>query len=150
VRIDDIKPTPLKGTHTMGAWGFGPFENDDASDWIYELEESTDLSVITPALRTVTGIGGDYLEASDASNALAAAEVVAALLRHPAAELPVEVQAWVDKHLGVDVSSLVPAAKAAIQRIRTDSELKELWDESEDAAKWYATLDDLSSRLNEE
>ena len=23
----------------MGAWGTGAFDNDDASDWVYELED---------------------------------------------------------------------------------------------------------------
>jgi len=53
-----------------------------------------------------------------------------------------------DAHRGLDTSPLIPVARAVIQRIRPDSELKELWDESDDAAKWYVTLDDLSSRLN--
>ena len=30
----------------MGAWGIGTFDNDDAADWAYELEEAADL---TPA-----------------------------------------------------------------------------------------------------
>ena len=37
----------------------------------------------------------DYIEAPDASAALAAAEVVAALLGRPAVELPDAVAAWV-------------------------------------------------------
>jgi hypothetical protein len=24
----------------MGAWDFGPFDNDDAGDWLYDLEKS--------------------------------------------------------------------------------------------------------------
>ena len=46
-----------------------------------------------------------------------------------------------------DGSPLVPIALDVVQQIRTDSELKELWDEGEDPAKWYATLDDLTRRL---
>lgn len=30
----------------MGAWGHGPFDNDDAGDWVWELEESEDFSVV--------------------------------------------------------------------------------------------------------
>jgi hypothetical protein len=75
-------------------------------------------------------------------------EIVAALRGHPIAKLPDNAKAWVEAHRGLDGSALVPAALAVIQRVRTNSELKELWDESEEAAKWYATLDDVSSRLN--
>jgi hypothetical protein len=132
----------------MGAWDFGPFDNDDASDWLYELEPSSDTSTIAAALAVVTDVGYEYLEAPDCSNALAAVEIVAALRGHPIAKLPDNAKAWVEAHRGLDASSLVPTAQAVIQRIRTNSELKELWDESEEAAKWYATLDDVSSRLN--
>ena len=34
----------------MGAWGHDNFENDDASDWLYELAESEDLSVVIDPL----------------------------------------------------------------------------------------------------
>ncbi len=132
----------------MGAWDFGPFDNDDASDWLYDLEESSDLSLLANAFRAVTDAGGDYLEAPDCCNALAAAEIVAALLGNPIAKLPDNARAWVDAHSGLDASSLVPAAQAAIQQIRSKSELKELWEESDDARKWRGTLDDVSDRLS--
>jgi len=131
----------------MGAWDIGPFDNNDASDWLFELEDSTDTSAIAEALSAVTDIGEEYPEAPECCNALAAAEIIAALRSHPIAKLPDSAQTWVEEHEELDVSSLVPAAQSAIQRIRTDSELKELWDESDDAAKWYETLDDLSARL---
>jgi hypothetical protein len=132
----------------MGAWGFGPFENDDAGDWLYELEESPDASVILTALSQVAESGEEYLEAPEACNALAAAEIVAALNGHPLADLPENASAWVDEHEEIVSADLIPPALAAIERVRKQSELKELWDESKDAAKWYATLDDLVKRLN--
>jgi hypothetical protein len=132
----------------MGAWGSGPFENDDAGDWLFELEESPDASVISAALSHVIDADADELEAPEACNALAAAEVVAALNDHPLPDLPDNAREWVDEHEDVDASNLIPKALAAIQRIRKNSELKDLWDESKDSKKWYATLDDLVKRLN--
>ncbi|HEX8372129.1 MAG TPA: DUF4259 domain-containing protein [Chthoniobacterales bacterium] len=132
----------------MGAWDFGPFDNDDAADWLYELESTSDTSAIVAALAVVTEAGDDYLEAPDCSNALAAVEIVAALRGSPLAKLPDNAKAWVAAHRALDTTSLVPIAQTVVQRIRTNSELKELWDESEEAAMWYATLDDVSSRLN--
>jgi len=133
----------------MGAWDFGPFDNDDALDWLWELEKSTDTSTIASALGAVTELGDNYLEAPDCSNALAAIEIIAAIRGRPIGRLPDNAKAWIEAHRGIDVSSLVPTAQAVIQRIRTNSELKELWDESENASKWYATLDDVSSRLSD-
>lgn len=132
----------------MGAWDIGSFDNDGASDWLYQLEKSSDTSLISSALRAVTDIGNEYLEAPVCCNALAAAEIVAALRGHPLANLPDEAKLWVDAHRGLDTSSLVPTALSAIERIRTNSELKELWDEVDETPKWLATVDDLASRLS--
>ena len=131
----------------MGAWDSGPFDNDDASDWLWELEESSDTTVIAAALHAIAQGGDDFLEAPDCATALAAAEMVAALCGQPRAELPDEAREWVSDNEGLDASPLVPIALEVVQQIRTDSELKELWDEGEDPAKWYATLDDLTRRL---
>ena len=132
----------------MGTWGFGPFDNDDACDWLYELEESSDTSVIEVALSQVTELDDEHLETGEACNALAAAEIVAALNGHPVADLPENARTWVDDHEDIAIPDLIPPALAAIERIRKKSELKELWDESKETAKWYATLDDLVKRLN--
>jgi len=58
----------------MGAWSHESFGNDDACDWGHELAETNDLSVIESALDSVLAIGDDYLELSEASNGIAAAE----------------------------------------------------------------------------
>ena len=79
----------------MGAWGSGSYDNDAALDWIYELQYSDDLSVVTNALCPNLEDEG-YLEVDDGTAIIAAAEVVAALLDKPAADLPEEVAAWVD------------------------------------------------------
>jgi hypothetical protein len=131
----------------MGAWDFGPFDNDDAHDWLYDLEKSSDISVIASVLRKITDIGDEYLEAPDCSSAVAGAEVIAAIRGQPIAKFPDNAKLWVESHCTLDVTNLIPNAIAALQRIRTNSELKELWDESEAAPKWYATIDDLTHRL---
>lgn len=63
----------------MGAWAVDAFGNDDAGDWSYELEETDDLFLIEEALNKVIETGDQYLEAPDATIALAAAEVIARL-----------------------------------------------------------------------
>ena len=130
----------------MGAWNFGPFGNDDAADWLCELEASDDASVICFALGVIAG--GRYLESSECCNALAAAEIVPALLGRPMMGLPNVAGAWVARHRKLDVSSLVEAALSAVRRIRTDSELKDLWMESDELAGWSTTLDDVTARLS--
>lgn len=132
-----------------GAWDVGPFDNDDALDWVWELSESDDLSVVEDALQNAISTEG-YLEAPTASIALAAAEVVAALKGKPRAQLPAEVSAWVDNHDSEVDDSLVRAARQAIAQVRNDelSELAQLWSDSNELlGQWNKELADLSSRL---
>jgi hypothetical protein len=129
----------------MGAWGIGNFDNDDAADWVYELEESDGTEVLVAALEEATAPG--YLDAPVCSAALAAAEVVAALLRNAGKTLPDEVRKWVEAN-DVEVEhQLLGLARAAVMRIKSDSELRELWAETDDYAQWVSLQDDLLKRL---
>jgi len=130
----------------MGAGGVGNFDNDDAMDWVSELERAKSSAFIAETLRVVTERGDEYLDANEASRALAAAEVVAALKHAGSPRLPVEVKQWVSRHQ-VGSPSLTQLALKAIQRIETSSELSELWDESERADEWYEVLENLEARL---
>ena len=131
----------------MGAWGPGVFENDDASDWVWELEDDTDGSVIIEALSAVVDTPVDEQpEAPECSNALAAAEVVAAARGNRATELPSEASVWIQAHSDLVEPGLLALASGAVERIAIDSELKDLWEEAGDEA-WSAVVSDLLSRL---
>lgn len=137
------------GTVLAGGWDTGSFDNDDALDWIYELSESDDLSVVESALQNAVDASG-YLEAPTGSAAIAAAEVVAALRGEPRSELPTEVTDWVRTHQFVVGSDLVETARSAISAVRNSesSELAQLWSESKELADaWEADLGDLLKRL---
>lgn len=129
----------------MGAWGDGPFENDDAGDWVYDLEKTTDASLLRSTLES--GTGDDYLEAPDGANAIAAAEVVAAAMGRPAPSLPDEVTAWVAANAATVTPDVVDLARRAVDRVvADDSELRELWDEA-GSDEWLRLTADLRSRL---
>jgi hypothetical protein len=53
----------------VGAWGVGTFENDDAGDWVYQLEEANDLELVRGTLLAAADPEG-YLEAPTCSMAL--------------------------------------------------------------------------------
>jgi hypothetical protein len=131
----------------MGAWGINTFENDDAADWIGEFCDEPDKELLVEAFDAVNDIGDDYLEAPESSAALAAAEVIAALLGKPSANLTDETKECVGKLKFKPNEKLLSAARKAVERVKTNSELKELWDESDDAAQWQATVEDLAARL---
>ncbi|HLD36573.1 MAG TPA: DUF4259 domain-containing protein [Planctomycetota bacterium] len=130
----------------MGTWEVSCFENDDAMDWVYGLEGVSNNSIIAKALDTVVSSKEAYLEAHDCAVALAAAEVVAALKSRPSEDIPEEVSSWVT---GKPVPDAVLVSKAvrAIDRIMTNSELKDLWAESDELSQWQDCLNDLKSRL---
>jgi hypothetical protein len=131
----------------MGAWGVGTFENDDAGDWVYRLEESDDLSLLTQSLEPAADPKG-YLESPTCSEALAAAEVVAALAGRPAPDLPEEVQSWLKAHRSKVPNDLRDLALRAVDQVAGDSELKELWQESDEMAAWADRVQELRGRLD--
>ena len=136
----------LTESERMGAWGPGSFGNDDAMDWLADLVDGGGMDVVESAFHGVAD--AEYLEAPEASSAVAAAEVVAALACRPPAELPDEAAEWVAAHGRPPGDRLVRQARAAVQRVRTDSELKDLWEEEGDAPNaWHAAVDDLLRRL---
>jgi hypothetical protein len=133
----------------MGAWSHEPFGNDDANDWAYELEEADDLSYVEAALDAVLDAEG-YVEAPEASCAVAAVEVLAKLLgKGTQSDAYTEkVDEWVKKVRAKPSSPLLEKARLALARVRAEeSELKELWHEG-DAAEWEASLDALQAAVS--
>jgi len=81
----------------MSAWGTEIFENDEAADWVYDLESSANHSLIVRTLFTAIEEEG-YLESPEAACALAAAEVVACAFGKTGSHIPEEVIAWIKTH----------------------------------------------------
>ena len=133
----------------MAGWGTGSFENDDAESWLRQLG-SLAVDDLHPLLSRAAD-NADYLEAPESSVAITAAEAVATLKGAPAAALPKEVADWAFKtksNSGVGaIPSLASLAVRAIQRVRTNSELKDLWLQADGLNEWSANLRDLEKRL---
>lgn len=123
----------------MGAWGTDSFANDDAMDWVAELEAAGDTAVVRAALIAAAGDdsergeGSEYIEAPTGSVALAAAEVVAALRGRPHPELPEAVTTWVAASGRDPDPALARIAVRAVDAVADDPEkpeLRGLWDEA--------------------
>lgn len=130
----------------MGAWGYGNFENDDAMDWVADLEGYSDDGMIIDTLNTIIDQADDYPEAPDCSGAVAAAEAIAALLGEPHEDCPDEIDVWAEGRTSPS-ATLVAKARQAVEVIMSNSELKDLWQESEDFEAWQSSLEDLLTRL---
>lgn len=135
----------------MGAWDVGTFDNDTACDWAFELHGVEDLTVVRHAIEAVLVTGHDYLDADLACEALAACEVIARLQGkwgHRSDHTEV-IDRWVEAHPLKPSPELLQHAVEAIDRILGEaSELRELWDESDDSAKWRAEVAELRTRVS--
>jgi len=134
----------------MGTWTTDAFGNDDACDWAYGLEETDDLSLVEETLDAVLSIGSDYLEAPAAAEALAAIEVIARLQGNWGEQNSYSeaVDNWVKKSKFSPSPALVNKAHGAIQRILAEkSELKDLWEETDDYEAWVASVRELRGRI---
>jgi hypothetical protein len=131
-----------------GAWGVGSFANDDALDWVLELEQATASNFLIDTLRAIDA-NSKYVEAPECTNGLAAAEVVAAALGRPSKALPKEVAAWLKRIRPTISPDLVKHAKGAVTFCRDSpkSELRQLWEESKEFQAWLADTANLLSRL---
>ena len=129
-----------------GATGPGSFENDDAWDWVNDCTRSAGPKAIAAAFRTVSG---SYVEAPEASAAIAAAEVVAAARGKPGPGFPGELRDWLERQTRAEIAGLAPVAVKVIERIANGpgSELQTLWKQSKHYDRWQRNMQDLLARL---
>jgi hypothetical protein len=134
----------------MPGWGTGSFENEDAQSFLGQLK-SLGIDDLPPILARAAD-QADYLEAPESSIAVAAAEVVAELVvvakkgASPAA--PRELVNWISENQAGAPPDLIELARRAVERVRTNSELKDLWLEAEGLNEWSAALRELKERLS--
>ncbi|NJM68645.1 MAG: DUF4259 domain-containing protein, partial [Acaryochloris sp. RU_4_1] len=114
--------------------------------WVAELETYADDGLLINALNSAIDQAEDYPEAPDCCIALAAAEVVAALLGKPVDDCPDEVDTWIQERPAPS-ASLIAKARQAAEVVLASSELKDLWAESDEFEAWQASVEGLLSRL---
>ncbi len=130
----------------MGAWGVLAFDNDEANDWAYGLEELEDLSLVESAFKAVRGTD-EYLESREGSSALAACEVLARLLGNFGYQnsYTEKIDQWVKAHPVKPSPELLDRASCVIARVlEPSSELREEWDGN---SSWLEAVEDLRGRL---
>lgn len=131
----------------MGAWGISAFENDDGLDWLGDFCDEPSEELLKDAFVSVNEIGDDYLESPESSNALITAEVIAFLLNSPSSNLPEHSRECLENLQIKPSDDLVSSAVKAVERVKSDSELKELWEETDNFQEWNNIVDNLIGRL---
>lgn len=134
----------------MGAWGTGSFDNDDAGDFLADVTDSGDLALIREVLDNVL-TSTEYVEAPDACQAIVAAEIVAASLGRAtlAAQQQQDLSRWlVNIRPKIDADLVAQAREALTMILAENSELRELWEETDDFAEWRALVNELGQQLH--
>jgi hypothetical protein len=134
----------------MGAWGSGVFENDTACDFASAIADGGGMAALAEALDRVASSGDNYLEAPEAEEGLAAAEIVARLKGSPGQQTAytASIDAWIEGFQTEIPDALIGMAKRSIARILAEpSELLELWAASDDFDSWKRSVEEVLKRL---
>ncbi|MEZ2298001.1 DUF4259 domain-containing protein [Variovorax sp. RCC_210] len=131
---------------SAGAWGEGPFDNDDARDWLIECSRSAGAGTIAEAINAALRPG--YLEADAGSVAVAAAEVIASADGKGPATTGADAAPCLAKTRTPEVRALASRARQAITRVSDtgSSELAQQWSEGK-SNRWSAGISQLATRL---
>jgi hypothetical protein len=142
----------------MPGWGTGSFENEDTQSFLGELKSLRIDDVRLLLARAADHEG--YLEAKEAGIAIAAAEAIAGLSASEesprTSSLPGQILDWIGQNnligqnkaeAAAQLAELRELAQRAVERVRTNSELKDLWLQAEGLNEWSAALRDLEQRL---
>jgi len=128
----------------MAGWGTGSFENEHAQNWLAQLSQLT-MDDLTEMLRRANE--SEYLAAPEASAVVAAAELIAAAGGAPGIILPREISDWIARVEGSPSTNFRGIAGQAVDKVRRNSELRDLWLQADGLNEWSAALRDLESRL---
>ena len=131
----------------MSTWGMGSFDNDGALDFVSAFVETPKPGMVDEALRRM-GEKKHQQDLTDNERALAAAEVVAAMHGQPADDIPAELEDMLQSFTVKPNPELLKLARQAVLAVKTQSEMRELWDEGDDGQIWLEHIDDLVARLS--
>jgi hypothetical protein len=133
----------------MGAWGHRNFENDSAMDFVGDFLVSPTEVFSSDSLAFVIDANAEeeFIEVDEASAALAAAEIVAAVIGRAASGLPKELSAAIGKMGFEPNQKLINRARKAVAVILRESELQELWAETGEPNDWQQVQNELLTRL---
>jgi hypothetical protein len=131
----------------MGAWGLGNFENDSAIDWLHDFLANPKLPVLEEPAALILQ-ENEFIDSEESLCTLAAAEVIATLNGFAPKDLPKDIEFEKIKiTIGEHTINMVIQAVYKILYFEHHSELRVLWEETDDYNNWVAVQTDLIKRL---
>jgi len=122
----------------MGTWGPGPFENDEAGDWLASVNALTDHDLRRREI--AAALAGPRARTASAASAQIAVAAAAYIAQSPPS--PADGMQLTAEELRVHARDAV----GAIASVRRHSELNDLWDE-QGAGEWLASLAGITQTL---
>ncbi|ESQ93557.1 hypothetical protein ABAC460_00375 [Asticcacaulis sp. AC460] len=130
----------------MGAWSHGPFDNDDAVDFMMELENAPSWETVRAIFDAVLA-HDTYIELPEGARAYAAAALVTVATGKSDVSAQ-DIYMTIDA-MGPPPDGLVAVAKKALRQItRGDSEIRELYLDSGSYTEWLDTVAAVDAALN--
>jgi len=132
---------------SAGGWAADTLSNDDASDLLGQIPNGgveAIRSALDAALNPVSPVSDER-----ASRALAAAEMVAAMVGNPSRYLPAPCKEWAVLHSKDANRDLIESAVRAVDRVVKGSETQELMQEggAKNLHDWQVSVTNLQARL---
>ncbi len=119
----------------MGSWGTAPLENDGALDLKSEWDETKDVLVLESALDSVLSLKAkSYLDAMDGEAGIAAVHII--------------VNQVTELH-NDQLKILLKKSAVVIGRVLENSELQELWSETDSFGDWLTNITQLMQQITE-
>ena len=134
----------------MAIWGHRNFDNDAAADFAGDFRNHPNEAMLLGALAMVAETEDDEtIDANEGSEALAAAEIVAAILGKPTRDFPADVIPVIVKMNPGESEDLRELAQQAVQAVVRKSVLQEFWSKQkgEAAEGWQQVQHELLERL---
>jgi hypothetical protein len=135
----------------MSTWGLSNFENETANSFIADLEING-YGLINVAFEKILD-ETERATVTECEEALIAAEIVAAVNGQAAHDFPEDAAEWVLTILAPgspenqEIANLSEKAADIIDKIVTDSELKDLWEDNPEYNTWFQAQVDLQKRI---
>lgn len=131
------------------AWETGLLDNDAALNFLSQASRSDSVAPLREIFTAALTDPRAALDDETASRAIAAAELVAALIGAGAPELPETAKVWAKRYAVSADAALVRLAISAVNRIAANSETRTLWQANgdKDLDAWLAGLTELRERL---
>ena len=124
----------------MGTWGIGNYENDTVQDWLSENDGTINYEYVEPYLAQVLS-EEEFIDDEESFISLAALEWMADSIENKSIN-----EINIDELVYVQIKSILKSAKK-ILNFKGHSELRELWQESDEYELWLNHQNNLIDKI---